>query len=224
MSGRGWAVVCDFDGTATTEDVGDQVAIHFAGEAHYQAEEDRYREGAFVFSELLRRLFRPITASSEEIAAFARERAVLRPGFERFLRGCREAGWPVVICSAGLDVYIEPVLARLPAELRAGLSLRTNAARCSHQGLDVRFHGGGALDCGRCGFCKGAVVRELQAAGHRVAVIGDGSADRCAAEAADAVFARRSLVRYCRERGIPFRPFESFDEVVLERPAAAGPG
>jgi len=68
------------------------------------------------------------------------------------------------------------------------------------------------------------VVRELQAAGHRVAVIGDGSADRCAAEAADAVFARRSLVRYCRERGIPFRPFESFDEVVLERPAAAGPG
>ncbi len=223
MSGRGWAVVCDFDGTATTEDVGDQVAIHFAGEAHYQAEEDRYRDGAFVFSELLRRLFRPITASPEEIAAFARARAVLRPGFERFLAGCREAGWPVVICSAGLDVYIEPVLARLPAELRASLTLRSNAARCSRQGLEVHFHGGGALDCGRCGFCKGKVVRQLQADGHRVAVIGDGSADRCAAEAADTVFARRSLSGWCRERGIRFRPFESFDEVVLERSAPAAP-
>ena len=27
----GWAVVCDFDGTATTEDIGDQVSLHFAG-------------------------------------------------------------------------------------------------------------------------------------------------------------------------------------------------
>jgi len=220
MSGRGWAVVCDFDGTATTEDVGDQVAIHFAGQAHTQAEEDRYRQGAFVFSELLRRIFRPITATPEEIAAFARQRAVLRPGFERFLEGCRKAGWPVVICSAGLDVYIEPVLARLPPALRASLTLRSNAARCSHQGLDVRFHGEGALDCGRCGFCKGRVVRALQAEGHRVALVGDGTADRCAAEVADAVFARRSLSSWCRSRGIPFRPFESFDEVVLEPPAA----
>ncbi|MBI5068485.1 MAG: HAD-IB family phosphatase [Deltaproteobacteria bacterium] len=221
MTGPGrWAVVCDFDGTATTEDVGDQVAVHFAGEAHYLAEEDRYREGAFVFSELLRRIFRPITATREEIAAFARERAVLRHGFERFLLGCREAGWPVVICSAGLDVYIEPVLARLPPPLRDGLTVRANAARCSSAGLDVRFHGGGELDCGRCGFCKGKVVRQLQAAGHRVAVVGDGTADRCAAEAADAVFARRGLSRWCAERGIPFCPFESFDEVVLPPPAA----
>lgn len=217
MSGRGWAVVCDFDGTATTEDVGDQVAIHFAGERHYRQAEDQYREGAFVFSELLRRIFRPVTATPEEIAAFARERAVLRPGFERFLRGCREAGWPVVICSAGLDVYIEPVLERLPAELRAGLTIRANAARCSSGGLDVHFHGAGERDCGRCGFCKATVVRELQSAGHRVAVIGDGTADRCAAEAADAVFARRSLVRWCRTQGIAFQPFETFDEVVLPR-------
>jgi len=27
----GWAVVCDFDGTALTEDLGDAVSQHFAG-------------------------------------------------------------------------------------------------------------------------------------------------------------------------------------------------
>ena len=52
-----WAILCDFDGTALAFDLGDQVALHFAGEAHYRAEEDRYREGAFVFSELLRRIY-----------------------------------------------------------------------------------------------------------------------------------------------------------------------
>ncbi len=212
---RGWAVVCDFDGTATTEDIGDQVALRFAGRDGYEKAEDEYRAGAFPFSELLKRIFSPITASEREIAAFAADRARFRPGFERFLAECRGAGRPFVLCSAGLDVYIRPVLERLPAALREHVQLRANAAACSPRGMEVSFHGGGALDCGRCGFCKGHVVRELQAAGHRVAVLGDGSVDRCAAEAADRVFARRSLSRHCAEAGIPFTPFETFDDVRL---------
>jgi len=211
--GRGWAVVCDFDGTATTEDIGDQVAIRFAGREWWQRAEDDYRAQAFPFSELLRRIFAPITASAEEIAAFAVGRAVLRQGFEAFLRDCRQAGRPFLVCSAGLDVYIRPVLARLPEELLGHLELRANAARCSAGGLEVAFHGAGHLDCGRCGFCKGRVVRQLQDSGWRVALVGDGAADRCAAEAADLVFARRSLVRHCQAAGIPFQPFETFDEV-----------
>jgi len=217
--GPGWAVVCDFDGTTTTEDIGDQVSIRFAGHAHWRAAEDRYAAGEFPFAGLLRAIFAPITASPEEIAAFAVERAVLREGFVPFLAECHRAGRPFVVCSAGLDVYIEPVLARLPGELRRHLRLRANQGRCSPQGMAVSFHGGGALDCGRCGFCKGAVVRQLQAAGHRVLFVGDGAADRCGARAADRVFARRSLVGWCQEQGIAFEPFESFDEVRARFPA-----
>jgi 2-hydroxy-3-keto-5-methylthiopentenyl-1-phosphate phosphatase len=112
------------------------------------------------------------------------------------------------------------VLARLPAELLGHLELRANAASCSPEGLRIAFHGGGALDCGGCGFCKGKVVRELQAAGRRVALVGDGSADRCAAEAADLVFARRSLARFCEERAIRHLRFETFDEVLGALPGA----
>lgn len=211
---RGWAVLCDFDGTATTEDIGDQVAQRFGRPGAWLAAEEAYAAGAIGFGELIRRIFGTVTARPEEIAAFAVERAELRHGLERFLAGAAAAGRPVTICSAGLDVYIEPVLARLPAPLRRGLALRCNAATCSPEGMAVAFHGGGALDCGSCGFCKGRAARLLQAEGWRVALVGDGAADRCAADAADAVFARRSLVPYCRERGIPFRPFESFDEVA----------
>jgi len=214
----GWAVVCDFDGTTTTEDIGDQVAIRFAGREHWQRMEDAYAAGAYPFSELLRRIFAPVTASREEIGAFAVGHAVLREGFVAFLESCRASGRPFVVCSAGLDAYIEPVLARLEPALRAHLSLRTNSARCSPEGLAVEFHGGGALDCGRCGFCKGRVVRALQAEGYRVALLGDGTADRCGAEAADRVFARRSLLRWCRERAIPHEPFESFHEVMERFP------
>jgi len=217
-AGGSWAVVCDFDGTATTEDIGDQISIRFAGHDHWRRAEDDYAAGAYPFGELLRRIFAPITATREEIGAFAVERAVWRDGFPDFVAACRAVGWPFLVVSAGLDAYIEPVLARLPAPLRGHVALRSNRARCSPAGLEVDFHGAGALDCGRCGFCKGAVVRGLQAQGRRVLFVGDGTADRCAAEAADLVFARRSLSRWCRERGIPFQPFERFQDVLARLP------
>ena len=208
-----WAIVCDFDGTALTEDLGDAVAFHFAGEASYRAAEDRYRAGEIPFSRLLEAVFAPIRASREEIAAFARRRAAWRPGFEDFADACRAGGRPFLVVSSGLDAYIEPVLAGLAPALRSHLELRANRATCSAEGLRIAFHG---EDCGFCGFCKGDVVRELQARGHKVAVCGDGTGDRHAADAADHVFARTgsSLARYCAERGIRHDAFETFHEVM----------
>jgi 2-hydroxy-3-keto-5-methylthiopentenyl-1-phosphate phosphatase len=213
-----WAIVCDFDGTALTEDLGDHVAFRFAGEDHYRAAERAYRAGGHSFGALLSRIFAPITAPRDEIAAFARARAIWRPGFERFLEACRAAGRPFLIVSSGLDAYIEPVVAGLPPHLRDHVEVRANRALISPAGTEVAFHG---EDCGFCGFCKGNVVRELQAAGHKVLLCGDGTGDRHAADAADAVFARRgsSLARYCAEHGIRHEPFETFDEVIARFPA-----
>ena len=164
-------------------------------------------------------------ASRQELATFARERAVLRPGFERLVAACQQARAPFVLCSAGLDVYIEPVLERLPRALRAHVQVRCNGATCSPEGLAMTFHGAGtpleADGCGACGFCKAAIVRELQAAGYQVVGIGDGTSDRCLAPAADVLFARGRLTEYCRARAIPFTPFETFDEVLAHLPPRA---
>jgi 2-hydroxy-3-keto-5-methylthiopentenyl-1-phosphate phosphatase len=110
------------------------------------------------------------------------------------------------------------VLERLAPALRAHVKLRANRARIGPRGLDVAFDG---ADCGFCGFCKGHVVRELQRSGNKVLVCGDGTGDRHAADAADAVFARRgsSLARYCEARAIRHEPFDTFDEVMAKFPA-----
>jgi 2-hydroxy-3-keto-5-methylthiopentenyl-1-phosphate phosphatase len=220
---RPWAIVCDFDGTALASDLGDAVAQRFAGEAAYQEAEELFRAGQTSFGVLLQAVFAPITASREEIATFAVERAAWRPGFEAFLAACARAGHRFLIVSAGLDAYIEPVLARLPASLRQHLELRANRAECSPSGLAVVFHG---PDCGFCGACKGTVVRELQQAGHRVLVLGDGAGDRCAAAAGDLVFARAgsSLVEWCRQRGLAHHEFSTFHEVAERFPGLPGRG
>jgi 2-hydroxy-3-keto-5-methylthiopentenyl-1-phosphate phosphatase len=210
---RPWAIVCDFDGTALAFDLGDAVALRFSGEAACEEAEERFRAGESSFGVLLQALFSPITADREQIAAFALERAAWRPGFVEFLAACARAGHRFLLVSAGLDVYIEPVVASLPAPLRHHLELRANRAECSPEGMAVAFHG---PDCGFCGACKGTVVRELQAAGHQVLVLGDGAGDRCAAEAGDLVFARAgsSLVQWCLERGLAHHEFSTFHEVA----------
>jgi 2-hydroxy-3-keto-5-methylthiopentenyl-1-phosphate phosphatase len=212
-----WAILCDFDGTALSLDLGDAVALHFAGPDSYRDAEAGFQRGEYAFGPLLQKVFAPITASREEIAAFAVDRAAWRPGFEAFLTACAGAGRPFLIVSAGLDAYIEPVVARLPAPLREHLELRANRADCSPDGMAVAFHG---PDCGYCGACKGLVVEELQRAGHKVVVLGDGAGDRCAAQAADFVFARAgsSLVGWCAERGVPHRVFSTFHEVMEHFP------
>jgi 2-hydroxy-3-keto-5-methylthiopentenyl-1-phosphate phosphatase len=205
-------VVCDFDGTAVTEDIGDRVAIRFGGYETWRRAEDRFKAGEITFSQLIEAIFAPVTASREEIAAFARETAILRPGLEGLVAACRDLGRPFLVVSAGLDVYIEAVLERLAPDVRGHVEVRANRATCSPAGLSIAFHGEGG-GCGRCGFCKGTVVDELHARGYRVALCGDGTADRCAADRADVVFARARLVRYCEEHGIPHTTFDTFDEV-----------
>jgi 2-hydroxy-3-keto-5-methylthiopentenyl-1-phosphate phosphatase len=44
--------------------------------------------------------------------------------------------------------------------------------------------------------------------------VGDGYSDRCAAELADLVFARRGLARYLDERGLAYEPFDDFHQIA----------
>ena len=75
-------------------------------------------------------------------------------------------------------------------------------------------------DCDECGeSCK----RSLLPPGY-VIYVGDGYSDRCAALAADRVFATRGLAAYLSERGAAFQPFEDFVPIAgaLAPAGAAG--
>jgi 2-hydroxy-3-keto-5-methylthiopentenyl-1-phosphate phosphatase len=213
--GTPWAVVCDFDGTATMDDMADALSIRYGGYDRWKRANDRFQAGAISFERLLKEIFEPITATAEELRAFAREHARFRPGFERLVALCRQRGFPFVLVSGGLDVYIHPALETLPRDLTEGLEVRANHAELHETGLTLTFPGKGAPGaCGSCGSCKGSVVRELKERGLRVVAVGDGNADRCSARVADLVFARGRLLDWCRETGLACEPFETLDAVA----------
>ncbi len=210
-----WAVVCDFDGTATVEDLADALSIRFAGHDRWKRANDAFHAGSIPFEQLLREIFEPIAATPEEVRAFALEHVRFRPGFERLVARCRERGYPFVLASGGLDAYIRPALEKLPPGLVEGLDLRANHAEYTGSGLALSFPWKDAPGaCGTCGSCKGAMVKELQARGRRVVAAGDGNADRCMARVADVVFARGRLLDWCRRTGRACVPFETLDAVV----------
>ena len=118
----------------------------------------------------------------------------------------------VIIASEGLDVYIRPILSLLDL---ADTSLVCNRVQI-HGGAPTIVPDPAAAPCDRCLSCKGTLVRRLKARtpSAKVALIGNGASDLCAAEQADMVFARDSLKRGCDRRGIAYTEWTTASDIL----------
>jgi len=194
------SVVLDYDGTVTESDLLDRVAKEFGDPAIYQDVEEGLDEGRLPLREVITREFAPVTAPLDEVVTWVLEHAKLRAGFADFVGWARAAGWDVHIVSSGFHELIEPVLAREGVEV----SLHANRVDARPEGWVVVWRY--PDDCDECGeSCK----RSLLPPGE-VVYVGDGYSDRCAALAAERVFATASLARYLADRAVPFEPFSDF--------------
>ncbi len=193
-------MVLDYDGTVTDSDLLDRVAKEFGDPAVYQEVEDGLDEGRMPLREVITREFRPVTAPLDEVVGWVLENASVRPGFADFVRDARADGWELHIVSSGFHELIEPVLDR------EGVEVELHANRVDPQPDGWRVDWRYPDDCDECGeSCK----RSLLPPGE-VVYVGDGYSDRCAALAADRVFATAGLATYLAERGTPFEPFSDF--------------
>ena len=107
--------------------------------------------------------------------------------------------------SAGFQELIEPVLAREGIELE----VLANRLDVRHDGWVVRFR-----DEAACPVC-GEPCKRGSLAGEPFVYVGDGYSDRCAALAAERVFARDGLARYLDERALPYEPFDDLHDVAV---------
>lgn len=208
------AVVCDFDGTITTFDLGDRLGRRFVPEAEWAAIEARFLAGGQTLRECLWSMFAPIRASRAQLAAAAVEVARVRDGFVELVATCVDRSVPFVLASGGIDLYIDPILRSvLPRTHDLHVERRCNLATPGDHGLDVVFPLDGQ-GCGLCGSCKRVVVDELRGRGVRTVVaIGDGVSDRCLVGTADVLFARGNLLDYARGRRIDALPWDDFHDV-----------
>jgi 2-hydroxy-3-keto-5-methylthiopentenyl-1-phosphate phosphatase len=189
-------LVLDWDGTVTVRDSLVQV-IHEFGDPAILAELEPRVGVDLTLHEEIATEFAAITAPLPEVVEWVLDNVEVRPGLREV------AALEPLVISAGLHELIEPVLERegVPLEVLA------NRVDALPEGWRVRFR-----DETACAIC-GEPCKRAGLAGEPYIYVGDGYSDRCAALAADRVFARNGLAAYLDRRGLPYEPFRDFHDL-----------
>ena len=204
-SGADRSLVLDFDGTITEVDLLQEVSVRFGEPEVVREVESALAQGRISLREEITREFAPVRTPLEEVVSWVLENVRIRPGFNELVGLAGARGWPVLILSSGFHELIEPVLAREGVEAE----VKANRLDASPDGWRVLWRDGSV--CPVCGQpCKRAALPPRGG----IVYIGDGYSDRCAALAADRVFATRGLARYFDAQGVAYEPFTDFFDVV----------
>ena len=190
--------VVDWDGTVTERDTLVEVVVRFGDrEVLEQAEADLGRR--LTLHEVIQVEVETITATLDEITDHLVESVSLRAGFREFAQRYR----PTIV-SAGFHELISPVLEREDVQVE----VRANRLELTVDGWQARFR-----DTSSCPVCGEPCKRATVLNGGAVTFVGDGLSDRCAALAADRVFARDGLARWLDAQGAPYEPWVDFDQL-----------
>ena len=209
------ALLVDFDGTVTEQDMGVALLDAFALEDWRRFEPMR-DAGLIVGRECLASEFGCLPSDrEEEMVRFVREKAVVRPGLKELVDLCRANGIPLNVASSGLGFYIRSVLSAhglsdVPVyssrgTFDAGERVRVVYDECPEI-------------CDSVGACKCHHALKYAGQGYTVAIVGDGFSDTCLAGQADYVFACGRLLAHCEANGIPHFPFTDFHDVIARLP------
>ena len=202
------ALLVDFDGTACLQDVSELLLDAF-GESGWERFDDAVDRGEMGLREAGELQIAMLRGSHEEMLAFALERAELAPTFASFVEWAEAHSLPLTLASDGFAFYIRPILAAAGLDR---LEVITNEPAFSDGRVRLR-HPSGHPECIGCGTCKMLAAERLRDAHGPIAFVGEGQSDRYGALYSDVVFAKDGLVQICEQDGVPFRPWNTFDDV-----------
>jgi len=202
-------IVSDFDGTMTEHDFY-LLAIERLlppGAPDYWSE---YRAGTITHFEGLARYFAAIREPEERVREIVRQMGV-DPGLAGSIRRLREAGWEVVIASAGCAWYIRQLLGEIDVPVFANPGRFVEGA-----GLVMEMPEPGPFRSENLGVDKTAIVRFLLDRNKTVAFAGDGFPDAGPARLVpDALrFARGDLANVLAQERKPFHPYRQWSDIV----------
>ena len=204
-------LVSDFDGTMTQYDFY-KLAIEFLLPPETPDHWVEYRAGTITHFEALRRYFAAIRAKDEEVLAVVRKMN-LDSGLSIAVENLRQAGWEVVVASAGCEWYIRRLLDDAgvsveihsnPGHLQTGLGLQMEMPKAS------QFHSA------TLGINKTGIVQRFIADGSTVAFAGDGfpDADPARLVPENLRFARGDLASLFETEGLSFRRFNAWSDIA----------
>jgi 2-hydroxy-3-keto-5-methylthiopentenyl-1-phosphate phosphatase len=202
------SIACDFDGTITTVDTAELTLRKFAP-GKWEVFDVLLGEGKISLEECMVAQFKLIKAPKEDIIRVLDAAVGLRTGVENLIEFCRTKDIEFTILSAGLDFYIDHIIAKYGWDNVKRVSGTTNM----DDGIVVEFPKHRFVDSKTF---KEDFVRTQKELHKDVWYFGDGTSDREGAMAADMVFtvAGSRLSEIMGGKGKIHRDFHDFLEVL----------
>jgi len=211
----GLRIFVDFDGTISRVDVGDHLFQELGGETCTRLVQD-YLAGKINARECFIGECTAAGAVRPEVIDEILDRQEIDPTFTNFVDFCSRRQIDFTILSDGFDYYIERILKRHGFENLTFFAnhLEFQAADGTGRVSLVPVFPYRDAECDRCANCKRNHVLTLSSEEDIIVYIGDGYSDRCPSRYADIVFAKRALIRYCRQENISYYEFHHLQDVV----------
>jgi Haloacid Dehalogenase superfamily, subfamily IB, phosphoserine phosphatase-like/2,3-diketo-5-methylthio-1-phosphopentane phosphatase len=207
-------VFFDFDNTITSYDVLDAIIEKFAVDSEWEVFEKAWSEGKIGSRECLKGQFRSLRATKDEMIKYV-SGVKIDPYFSALLELLVSVGVEPIITSDSFTFVINQIFRSNGIK---GIKVYANQLRFSGKNLIPVFPLSNPL-CSKCAHCKKNRLLDSRSRSKILVYIGDGRSDRCPAQAADLVFAKGSLIRYCAEMNKPCVEFNDLSDVYnhLER-------
>ena len=202
--------VSDFDGTITEKD---SLYYFFKEYAvpEWKIVEEQWVKGEISSKECLIREFELVPNLCEKlIDEFVSSLNVDRY-FKQFNEKRIEKGYDFVIVSDGLDYFINK---NLKYNNIKNIKVITNHAEFINDKFTLEFPNSHTSCKNDAGTCKCQVIKDLRKNYKKICYIGDGVSDFCAADKADILYAKKSLLKHCKENQIPCIEYENYGDII----------
>lgn len=209
-----WNILCDFDGTISSEDVIDGLLTRH-GLPGWQQLEDDWVAGRIGSRDCMQGQVALLDIGRDELDAHLDSLAI-DPAFPAFVAAARARGHDLSVVSDGLDYAIHRILGRHGlGDLRVAANRWVATDDPRRWRLESPFS---TADCpsGTCKCARIGLARPAPTA--PVLLVGDGRSDFCASGAADLVFAKGRLATHCSEQRHRHRPIAGFADALALLP------
>lgn len=201
-------ILCDFDGTVCTVDMGNEVLKRFTGDGWEEIDRAYCADeiGSRVAYTRVSSIFK---GTKSQILDFVRTHEKMDPYFRDFYFFCKDLMIDLKIVSDGLDLYIDAVLRKYGLE---EIECFSNVALFRDDNLFIEFPQMNET-CERCGTCKSNILKKFRRGYKHIIYVGDGYSDVCPTKDADLVFAKGVLYEKCIKDGRTCVYYENFKDV-----------
>ncbi|PID59798.1 MAG: 2-hydroxy-3-keto-5-methylthiopentenyl-1-phosphate phosphatase [Ignavibacteriae bacterium] len=208
---REFKIYIDFDGTITSQDIGEKMFLEFGNPEDAKKIIIRWLNDEINSKQVWEELCKTIKNFDKNIFDIFLSEMSIDDYFMEFLDYSRKHNFSLTIVSDGLDYYINKISER---EGFRHLNIYSNKLSFDENNNLIPSFPYTDEECTKCANCKRNDILNTSADDDITIYIGDGWSDTCAAQYCDYIFAKKSLLKFCEQNSIPYYPFNNFYDVL----------